>query len=152
MAADHDVVADLHEIVDLGALADDGVTDAAAVDGRAGADLDIVLNDDAAELWDLFVSVSAHDETETILSDPAAGMDDHAIADQRMRDRASGADRAVTADGDVRSDHGGRADHRSAPDLGARPDHGSRIDDHPGLQPGRGMDERARRRALGFEQ
>ena len=45
-----DVVADLHEIVDLGAFADDRVAIGAAVDRRPGADLDVVLDDDAADL------------------------------------------------------------------------------------------------------
>ena len=50
MAPDRHVVADLDQIVDLGALADHGVADRAAVDGGAGADLDVVLDDDPADL------------------------------------------------------------------------------------------------------
>src|SRR5262245_41088449 len=38
MAADHHIVPDLDQVVDLGSLADDGVPDGAAVDRRAGAD------------------------------------------------------------------------------------------------------------------
>ena len=60
MAADDDVVADLHEIIDLRALADDRVAIGAAVDGRAGADLDVVLDDDAADLRHLEVAARAH--------------------------------------------------------------------------------------------
>ena len=44
------IVADLHQIIDLGALADHRVAQRAAVDRGAGADLDIVLNDDPAQL------------------------------------------------------------------------------------------------------
>ena len=54
---DH-IVGDLDEIVDLGALADHGVADRAAVDGGVGADLDIVLDDDAADLRNLVVAAS----------------------------------------------------------------------------------------------
>ena len=52
-----DVVRDLHEIVDLGALADDGVAGRAAVDRGVGADLDVVLNDDAAGLRDFLMAL-----------------------------------------------------------------------------------------------
>ena len=50
IAADADVMGDLHEIVDLGALADDRIGHGAAIDGGVGADLDIVLDDDPADL------------------------------------------------------------------------------------------------------
>ena len=42
--ADRAVVSDLHEVVDLGAAADPRVAERAAVDGRVGADLDVVLD------------------------------------------------------------------------------------------------------------
>ena len=48
MPANADIVAYLDQVVDLGALADHGVADRTAIDRGAGADLDIVLNDDAA--------------------------------------------------------------------------------------------------------
>ncbi len=50
VTADDDVVADLHEIIDLRAFADHRVAIGAAVDGHAGADLDVVLDDDPADL------------------------------------------------------------------------------------------------------
>ena len=82
MAADERVVANLASIVDFGGLSDHGVPDAATVDHGRGADLDIVLNDHAAGLRNL----GACDVAETILPDAAAGMDHHAVADQRMHD------------------------------------------------------------------
>ena len=63
MAADHDVVANLDEVVDLGPLADHRVADGAAVDRRAGADLDVVLDDDAADLRHLDVAARAHERS-----------------------------------------------------------------------------------------
>ena len=54
--ADLRVVPDLHQIIDLGAFADHRVAQRAAVDGGAGADLDPVLDDDAAELRNLDVA------------------------------------------------------------------------------------------------
>src|SRR6202022_3165819 len=100
VAADHDIVADLHQVVDLGAFADHGVADAAAIDHRSRADLDVVLNDHPSDLRDLDVTVRPHEEAEAVLPDAAAGMDDHAVADQRVDHRRAGADRAVAADMD----------------------------------------------------
>src|SRR6202035_1870783 len=99
------VVSDLHQIVDLGALADDGVAAGAAVDGRIGADLHIVLNDDAAGLRDFLMALRARQIAKTVLADTGARVDDDAIADQRMLDRRAGADRAIAADADARADH-----------------------------------------------
>src|SRR5207248_11318772 len=44
------VVADLHEVVDLRPRPHDGVVHAAAIDGRVGADLDVVADDAAPDL------------------------------------------------------------------------------------------------------
>ena len=76
---------DLHEIVDLGALADHGVADRAAVDRGVGADLDVVLDDDAPDLRDL-ADGRSRPCTKPKPSCPmlAAGMHDHAVADQRV--------------------------------------------------------------------
>ena len=85
MAADDDVVADLHEVVDLGALADDRVARRAAIDRRVGADLDVVLNDDAAHLRHLQMPARAEREAETVLADAHARMQDDAVAEQARR-------------------------------------------------------------------
>jgi hypothetical protein len=50
MPPDRAVVSDLDKIVDLGALADDGVASRAAIDRRIGADLDLILDYDAPGL------------------------------------------------------------------------------------------------------
>ncbi len=82
VSADAHVVGDLHEIVDLGVFADDRVGHGAAVDGRVGADLDIVLDDDAADLRNALRAGRAGGEAETVLADPGAGMDDHPVAER----------------------------------------------------------------------
>ena len=56
----------------------------AAVDRGAGADLDVILNDHAADLRHLEWPVPARHEAEAILPDAAAGMHDHPVADQRV--------------------------------------------------------------------
>ena len=59
MAADHDVVGDLHQVVDLGALADHRVRQRAPVDRGVGADLHVVADDDAADLGHLHAALGA---------------------------------------------------------------------------------------------
>src|SRR5262249_830783 len=76
MASDRAVVADLDQIIDLGAFADHGVAAAAAVDGGVGADLDVVLDDHPAGLRDLDRALAVGEETEPVLTDAAARMDD----------------------------------------------------------------------------
>src|SRR5260370_1644751 len=99
------MVATRNQIVVLGSLADDGVAIGSAVDRGPRPDLDVVLQDDAADLRHFEMAARTHHITEPVLSDAASRMNDHAIADQRMRERASRADRAVPPDA-----HGGPAD------------------------------------------
>ena len=102
---------------------------------RAGADLDIVLDQDAAGLRHLQMALRAEeDEAIAVLPDAAAGMDQDVVADQRELDRGAGADIAVAADLDVGADHRARADHRAGADLDPGADHRERIDDHAILQ------------------
>ena len=124
------VVCDLDQVVDLGALADDGVSGRAAVDGRIGADLHVVLDDDAPHLRNLLMSLRARQIAEAVLADTDTRMNDHAIADQRMLDRRTGADRTVAADAHTRPDHRAGRDHRAGADLGMGTDDGQRIDRH----------------------
>ena len=75
---------DLNQVVDLGSLADDRVADGAAIDRGLSPDLDVVLDDDAADLRDLGVAARPQHVAEPILPDAATRVDDDAIADQRM--------------------------------------------------------------------
>ncbi len=151
MPADLAVVSDLAKVVDLARLADHGVADAAAVDRRAGADLDIVLDDDAAGLRNLLLR-GVLGVAEAVLADAAAGMNHDAIADQRMRDRGAGADPAIAADRDVGTDHGIGGNQTARADFGARSDDGAGIDDDVAFKPGRGMDGRTFEDTIGLKQ
>ena len=82
---DRAVVSDLHEVVDLGAGADDRVVDAAAIDRRVGADLDVVVDDAPADVRNLLVSALREDVAEAIAADPGARVRDDAIADLGAR-------------------------------------------------------------------
>ena len=104
------------------------------------------------DLGNLAVAGRSHHVAEPVLADVAAGMNDHPIADQGMRDRGVGADRAIAADAHVRSDDGAGADQRPGADLGPRSDDGARIDGHPVLDARRRMHDGAGRDALRLEQ
>src|SRR3982751_6106824 len=84
IAADANVMGDLHQIVDLGPLTDDRIRHGAAIDGRVRADFDIVLNDNAADLRHTLRAFGAADKAEAVLADPGAAMNDDAVADQRV--------------------------------------------------------------------
>src|SRR5262249_5759277 len=94
----NDVVGYLHQIIDFGAFADNRILKCPAVDGGVGADLHVVLDDDAADLRDLEVAARAHGEAESVLSDAHSRVNDHAVADERVGDGRERADVAVAAD------------------------------------------------------
>ena len=51
----------------------------------SGADLDVVLDDDPADLRNLRCGRARPSVAEAVLADAAAGMDDDAVADQRVQ-------------------------------------------------------------------
>src|SRR6185437_152367 len=107
MPTDRHIVADLDLIVDFGAFPDHGIAQAAAINRRSRTHLHIVLDQDAAGLRYLQMAIDAEkDEAVAVLSDTAAGMNKHAIADQRALNRAVRPDIAIPADPDIGSDHG----------------------------------------------
>ena len=104
MLADGDAVSYLHEIVDLRAGADPGFAQRRSVDRGIGADLDIVLDDHAAHLWNfLLTAVGSSREAVAIGPDHGAVLDDHPIPDRHiLSDRDLRSNDAVLADGDAR--------------------------------------------------
>ncbi len=90
MASHHDVVPDLDQIINFGAFADNGVLKSPAVDGRVGADVDVVLDDDAAHLRHLEMPLRAHGKAEAVLADAGPGVEDDAVADEGVHDGRSG--------------------------------------------------------------
>src|SRR5215475_12671417 len=124
MPANAHIVAYLHQVVDLGSLADYRVANCAAVNRRACAYLDFVLNDHPADLRNLEVSFTAHHVTEAILANLATGMDDDPVADQSIAQARSGSDRAIASYSHIGSNDGVCSDHAAAADFGAWPDNG----------------------------
>ena len=76
--ADHDVVRDLHEIVDLCSFLNPGSTKTGPVDGRIRADLDVIVNLDDAKLLNFFLPAIDHFKTETVRADYCTAVNDHA--------------------------------------------------------------------------
>jgi hypothetical protein len=75
------VVRDVHAVVDLGALADDGGAERTAVDRSVGTDLDVVLNNYIADLQHLAVKAFVQHITESILADDGTRVDSNSVAD-----------------------------------------------------------------------
>src|SRR5262249_42421091 len=125
MPSDHDVVGDLHQVVDLGAVADHRVSERAAVDGGVGADLDVVADDDAADLGPLAPASGAHREAEAVLPDAGAGVNDAAVADDGMRQGRTCADVAVAAEHDPVAHYRPGGDGRAAADDSFAADDGT---------------------------
>jgi hypothetical protein len=103
--ANRHVVGDLYEVIELRAFADERVTGRPAIDGRVCAYFDAVLNNDASDLENFYMSAFVRHESEAVLPDRYAWMDNDVIADSCVRDDSAGADRAMAPDGDVRADH-----------------------------------------------
>src|SRR5690606_20067410 len=102
-----------------------------------GADLDAVLDDDAADLWNgksldtmprrdararfpvqLFPPLHMQPGLQSGLADPAAAVNRHAVADQRLHDGGPHPDRALAANLHAGPDHRVDADQRAAADAG----------------------------------
>ena len=113
LLADRHVMSDLDEIVDLGSLSDDGIARRSPVYGATGADFHIVLNNHSPKLRNFGVSLHAHPIAEPVLPDPATGMKDDIVANQRTDDRCTRTNRAAAADLHVLADHRRSADHAS---------------------------------------
>lgn len=79
--ADFDIVSQVTKVIDLGAAADDGIVHRTVVDGGAGADLDVVSDDSAAQLTDVMVvACLVSGEAEALTTDDGMRTKDDAIA------------------------------------------------------------------------
>jgi hypothetical protein len=83
MPADHNVVRDLNEIVDLDPFLNPGSSEPGAIDSRVRAYLDIVIDLDNPELRDFFVAFLHQFETETVRPDHGAAVDNYTRTDSR---------------------------------------------------------------------
>lgn len=71
------VVSDLHEVIELGSLADDRRANHASVNRRAGSNLDIIINSHRAELRNLHESTLLEAVAETIRTEDRIRVNEH---------------------------------------------------------------------------
>ena len=158
MLAHGHVVRDLDEVIDLGAFADDGRPERAAVNRHIRAQLHVVADDHIADLGHLAMDAVIEHVAEAIRADDGAGVDAHAVADLGAGiERDVGeevdvlAEQAVGADVVEALQHRARADPHLLAQDAIRPDVGGRINLGAGRHNRRGMDAGGEGR-LGKEQ
>lgn len=79
--ADLDIMSQMAKVIDLGAAADDGVIHRTVVDGGAGADLDVISDDSAAQLTDVMVvACLVSGEAEALTADDGVRTKDDTVA------------------------------------------------------------------------
>src|SRR5262249_10354540 len=136
----HDVVPDLHEIINFRARTDHGVPESPAVNAAIGADLHVVLDDHTADLRHLEMALGPHGKADPVLPDPRAGRQDPRAAEGRGRGAGPRPHVAATADPHPIADDRARRDGGAATDLGLPPYHGTGLHRHLLLQPSARMD------------
>src|SRR6266478_2213906 len=115
VSTDLAVVADLHEIVDLSAFANDRGLEGAAVDGGAGADFHVIADLHMAQLRNFVVTSVVQAVAEAVRANDRVGVNRDAVAQNG----------AVIKDGmriedDIISEPAKSADHRSGVNSTAR--------------------------------
>lgn len=79
--ADLDIMSQMAKVIDLGAAADDGVIHRTVVDGGAGADLNVISDDSAAQLADVMVvTLFIGGKAEALTADDGVRTKDDAVA------------------------------------------------------------------------
>jgi len=80
-AANGHAVADLHQVVDLGAGSNTGFTDGRTVNGAAATQLNLIFQHNPTGLWHLPPTIGGRDKTEPFRADNSIGID-HATTTQ----------------------------------------------------------------------
>ena len=83
--ANDDVVRDMHEVVYLGPLSDDGGAERGAVNGTVGPDLHVVVDDHVANLQHFAMAALVENIAVAVRADDRAGVDADAVSDLRPR-------------------------------------------------------------------
>jgi hypothetical protein len=136
------VVGDVNHIVELDAIADDGLAQRGTIDAGIGADLDIVANGDATDLRELVPDAVYGDKAEAVGADDGAGVDGGASADgDLVVDGDAWVEQGIGANGDVIADARAGADDRVVANGGAIADGDVGSDGDIGAEGGRGGDD-----------
>src|SRR5713226_7084402 len=127
MASNDDIVGNVDQIINLGALADDRRAQRGAVYRRVGSDFNIVPDDDVADLKDLPVPAFVENIAVSVGTDDGAGMDRDAVSELRPRVKDHVRKQArVLADLAIAPDMVACHEHRSRPELHSGTDGASR--------------------------
>ena len=141
--ADAAIVGDHHQVVDLRAFADHGGAVGAAVDRRAGADLDVGAQLDVAQLGGKLMPAIDQLVAESIGPQHRAGVDQAARADDRVFiEHCIGENSHVLADPRAGHDVDARMDRAAGADGHVVADGGKGIDINVAGQLRRGTDAR----------
>src|SRR5712671_6504634 len=103
----------MHEIIDFRAPTDAGFIERAPIDRGVRADLNIVFDDEASDLGELFVAsrLGIADVTETLTAQHSTGLDNDSIAERSAGINSDiRVEAAVSADFNVVADHAAGAD------------------------------------------
>ena len=143
IVADAGTVANLHEVVDLGAVADFGCADGGAVDGGIGLHVDMVADADGAGLRDLFpVALVVLGEAEAVAADDDSVFERDVIAEDTVFANHSmgvGEEMATDLHAGIKHDMGQQCGVLTEADVGA--DDGVGSDVSVGANLGGGMDD-----------
>ncbi len=142
---DTDIVGYLHQVVDLGALADLGIAGTAAVDRAVGADLHPVANGTPCQLWYALMPPGLVDEAEARTPHPRAGADRDIIPEARIGVHSRpGADLAPIAEPRTCLDDNARTDAAILAKGHARSDHRMGVHSDPATPGAAGTENRGR--------
>src|SRR5207248_7632797 len=125
--SDHDVMRDLHEIVDLDTLLNPCPAKTSTINRRVRADLDIVVDLNNSKLLDFSLAAIDHLKSEAVRANDRAAMDDHPRANA-----------GALADRYPRINHASRSYYRFMTNVAPCPD------DSAGTDPRTGFDNRVR--------
>ena len=126
-ASNTDVVSNMHQIIENSARADHRVARCSTVYGAVGSNLNIILDDDAAELKHPHKPIRSGHKAEALRSDRYTSLDFDAPPDQRVTDTCVGADLRIVAQSNPFTQHRVGADVTSASDFNASADHCARV-------------------------
>ena len=128
VTADADVMANLDQIIDHGPCADYRIVKRTPIDGRIGANLHIVFDDDPAELRHAEQFLWSHDEAKARTTDAGVRINVHARADERTGDTGVCAYPAIVADYDTIVDDSITIDVTALADMCVATDRNARAD------------------------
>src|SRR5260370_8957829 len=110
--SDHNVVGNLHKVVDLHALLDPRSPEARPINGRIRADFHIVVDLDGPQLRDLSLAAFFELKSKTVCTNDRAAMNDDARPDLgSFPDRHVWINETRLADGSLMTDISSAADH-----------------------------------------